>query len=1080
MPPRSVAAVHVRPLAAGRALAALATLTALVACGGGGADQPTAPPTLARLELSATTVTLSGTGSTQNVTVSGRAATGAPVALAAVTWTSSDASVATVSGSGATATITARAPGTAVVSVASGGVTASIAVSVLGVRAVRITPTAATVRAGATVAFTAQVEADAGVPTAVNWSTGDGTIATVDAQGVVTGVSEGTTTVRATATADANVSAVAVVTVTRQQTLSVTPVSLRIGIQEQRPLAAVVDGVPSQDVIWRNDNPNVATVSTLGVVTGVQLGTTTIVAIHPADSTVRRSIPVSVEPVVRGITVTPAAAVVLARTTVQFTADVTADGGVSPAVTWRSSNTGVATVSGTGLVTGVGNGTATISAISVVDTLRRGSATVTVAVGPDAVTITRRDVGLFPGQAVVLATTVTGPPDANRSLSWASSAPGVATVDSTGRVTAVALGSTVVSATSTVDPSRRDTVTVAVVPRVATTWTATRLGGPLIDRIGAVHGVGNGAAYAIDQAGDIQFFNGSTWTRALAGNVFATRFTAVHGSAAGNVIAVGTGGVIVRFTDTGWQRMTSPTTRDLAAVFVTATGSAVAVGSDGVALRLNGETWSTTATGLNSALLGVSTAGTTTFAVGEGGVVLRAVGSGPWERMPVPTTETLRAVHATSPTDVTVVGDFGTILAFASGGWTNRSSGALTDDFRSVSGTSVAGSRVVIGGTGGLYELAGGAAPTPVSSPYRPDAWGVAFDPAGTLWVAGERGMVLREAAGSWTTLSLAPDLLDVWATAPNSAWVVGEFGFLYRWNGASWERQATPTTARLNTVWGAESGTAFAGGDDGLMLQLVGGQWTPVSVPSTADILAIWGANPAQVFAVTAAGEILRFDGSAWAIAFRQAQRLYAVFGTAANDVVAVGDRGTVLRFDGTTWTPQGPEIDATFTGVWVSAAPRTIITVGIDFGIATPSGTAYRFLDGWQRLTLPANELLTSVWGLSRFELFATGEFGTLLRWDGTSWTSVATGTGDFLWSVSGAPSGTGGAFAVGWNGTVVRGGAVAAARAGGAITAQHPSLEPSAAARRVGPTARRVPVGAARGAQRASTVQRRPMRW
>ena len=64
---------------------------------------------------------------------------------------------------------------------------------------------------------------------------------------------------------------------------------------------------------------------------------------------------------VTGVTISPASVSVKERETVQLTATVSPSDASNKAVTWSSSNTGVATVSETGLVRGVSEGTATIT-----------------------------------------------------------------------------------------------------------------------------------------------------------------------------------------------------------------------------------------------------------------------------------------------------------------------------------------------------------------------------------------------------------------------------------------------------------------------------------------------------------------------------------------------------------------------------------------------------------------------------------------------------------------------------------------------------------------------------------------------
>src|SRR2546422_433456 len=118
-------------------------------------------------------------------------------------------------------------------------------------------------------------------------------------------------------------------------------------------------------------------------------------------------------------------------------------------VTWASGNTAVATVSSTGLVTGVAQGQATITATS---ETKSGTAAITVIRVPVAsVTVTPATPTVFLGQTVQLTAT---PKDANgnvlngRVVIWASDNTAVATVSSTGLVTGVTQGQATITATS--------------------------------------------------------------------------------------------------------------------------------------------------------------------------------------------------------------------------------------------------------------------------------------------------------------------------------------------------------------------------------------------------------------------------------------------------------------------------------------------------------------------------------------------------------------------------------------------------------------------------------------------------------
>ena len=136
--------------------------------------------------------------------------------------------------------------------------------------------------------------------------------------------------------------------------------------------------------------------------------------------------------------------------TVQLTAEVRDQNGqvMVVTVTWSSSNTAVATVNPSGLVTAAGNGTATITATA---GNVSGSAMVTVAQQVSAVVVAPDTAIVLPGTTLQLAAEAQ---DANghavggSEIAWASSDTTVAVVDGMGLVTGIALGGVEVSATS--------------------------------------------------------------------------------------------------------------------------------------------------------------------------------------------------------------------------------------------------------------------------------------------------------------------------------------------------------------------------------------------------------------------------------------------------------------------------------------------------------------------------------------------------------------------------------------------------------------------------------------------------------
>ena len=122
-------------------------------------------------------------------------------------------------------------------------------------------------------------------------------------------------------------------------------------------------------------------------------------------------------------------------------------------VTWQSSDSAVATVDASGVVTGIAEGTATIT-VTTVDGNKTASCAVTVLpvgtviVNVTGVSVSPTSVSMNPGNTRRLTATVS-PADATfRDISWSSSDHGIATVDGTGKVTAVAAGSATITATT--------------------------------------------------------------------------------------------------------------------------------------------------------------------------------------------------------------------------------------------------------------------------------------------------------------------------------------------------------------------------------------------------------------------------------------------------------------------------------------------------------------------------------------------------------------------------------------------------------------------------------------------------------
>ena len=166
-------------------------------------------------------------------------------------------------------------------------------------------------------------------------------------------------------------------------TMTVSPSSASVAVGGTRQLAAQLKDstgnvLTDRTVTWSSSNTGVSTVSTSGMVTAIAAGNATIAAMSETK-TGASQITVAVVPV-STVTVNPATASVAVGGTQQLTAIAKDSSGTILAgrvMTWSSSNTGISTVSSSGLVTAVAAGNATITATS---EGKSGSAAIAVAV----------------------------------------------------------------------------------------------------------------------------------------------------------------------------------------------------------------------------------------------------------------------------------------------------------------------------------------------------------------------------------------------------------------------------------------------------------------------------------------------------------------------------------------------------------------------------------------------------------------------------------------------------------------------------------------------------------------------------
>jgi len=384
----------------------------------------------------------------------------------AVSWTSSDAGVATVNSeglvtavSGGTCTITATAKD-------GSGVSSTCTVSVpYWVTDITLSSSELSINAGAAGQLAATISPSNATNKAVTWSSSDTSVATVNSNGVVTGVSRGTCTITATAKDGSGKYASCAVTVNQLVTgitLNYSTKTIVVGTTAQLAATASPSNANDTSVTWSSSDTSVATVSNNGLVTGVANGTCTITATANDGSGKSASCTVTITTLVTGITLSSSTLTVNAGATSQLTATASPDNATDKTVTWSSSDTNVATVNSSGVVTGVSRGTCTITATAKDGSGKSASCAVTVNQLVTGITLNNTTLKVKEGNTSQLTATVS-PSNANdTSVTWSSSNTEVATVNSDGLVTALTEGTCTITVTAN-DGSGKSVICVVTV-----------------------------------------------------------------------------------------------------------------------------------------------------------------------------------------------------------------------------------------------------------------------------------------------------------------------------------------------------------------------------------------------------------------------------------------------------------------------------------------------------------------------------------------------------------------------------------------------------------------------------------------
>jgi hypothetical protein len=337
-----------------------------------------------------------------------------------------------------------------------------------------------------------------------------------------------------------------------------------------------------------------------------------------------------------------------------------------------------------------------------------------------------------------------------------------------------------------------------------------------------------------------------------------------------------------------------------------------------------------------------------------------------WSLVDSPTNVDLYAVHGRAVDDVWAVGNRGTVIRFDGTAWTlvPTSTGS---DLRAVVTTTT------------------------------------------DVWIGGRSRTILRRNGSGWSSSgTVARDVASFWASGPNDVWSVASDNVdVFRWDGARWNRRIVSDYGVFGAVSGTGPDDVWAVGGGGAVTHWDGVGWTDVFVPYVIDgVDAIFAAGPNDLHAVATysgcgfygGGEcyfaryrvVLHYDGQRWtAVPGLDASLGHAIYGSSASDIWLAGDHGSIHHFDAHGWDP--------------GYATNAVFAAGADD--VWKVGGSIEHWDGLSWTTaaasIPAQHYLIAAHGSGPSDVYAVGNSGIVLHYDGSSWSSAIVGS-DHLYAV------------------------------------------------------------------------------
>jgi hypothetical protein len=293
-----------------------------------------------------------------------------------------------------------------------------------------------------------------------------------------------------------------------------------------------------------------------------------------------------------------------------------------------------------------------------------------------------------------------------------------------------------------------------------------------------------------------------------------------------------------------------------------------------------------------------------------------------------------------------------------------------------------------------------------MTSPTTQYLLGVSGTSASDVWAVGAMGTILHFNGASWASQSSGTtrSLVSVHARSATDIWVSGA-SVVLKGNGTTWTSLSVfgaTATATFSSIWALSATDAFLGDDTGALYRSSGSSFTKNTFAGGYAITGLFGTSPSTMFAVAGdkssnANKLLSFNGASWSVQSSRTTTpgaLLRLRGISATDVWAVGEGGAMAHFDGTSWTFKAAGVISSIVEAGASSGAD-------DLAVATSTAFYTRSGGGFIARQYPLeSQFMHGAWANSPTDVWFVGErqgsgftwYGKAAHWDGTTITEAS----------------------------------------------------------------------------------------